>query len=51
MAKNSRPEIDNPLANMGLDDIVRGITTPRKIYRHKRAGICHLASQRGKETA
>lgn len=30
MAKNSRPEIDNPLANMGLDDIVRGITTPGK---------------------
>ncbi len=31
MAKNSgRPEIDNPLASMGLDDIVRGITTPDK---------------------
>ena len=30
MAKNSRSEIDNPLANMGLDDIVRGITTPGK---------------------
>lgn len=26
MAKNSRPAIDNPLANMGLDDIVRNIT-------------------------
>ena len=26
MAKNNRPTIDNPLANMGLDDIVRGIT-------------------------
>ena len=30
MAKNNRPEIDNPLANMGLDDIVRGITAPDK---------------------
>lgn len=26
MGKNNRPPIDNPLANMGLDDIVRGIT-------------------------
>lgn len=26
MAKNNRPEIDNPLASMGLDDIVRNIT-------------------------
>lgn len=26
MTKNSRPTIDNPLASMGLDDIVRGIT-------------------------
>lgn len=26
MAKNNRPVIDNPLASMGLDDIVRGIT-------------------------
>ena len=26
MAKNNRPTIDNPLASMGLDDIVRGIT-------------------------
>lgn len=30
MAKNNRPEIYNPLANMGLDDIVRGITAPDK---------------------
>lgn len=30
MAKNNRPEIDNPLANMGLDDIVRSITSPAK---------------------
>ena len=26
MAKNIRPEVNNPLANMGLDEIVRGIT-------------------------
>ena len=26
MKKNERPTIDNPLANMGLDQIVRGIT-------------------------
>lgn len=26
MAKNNRPTIDNPLASMGLDEIVRGIT-------------------------
>ena len=31
MAKNSRPEIDNPLANMGLDDIVRNITASGNI--------------------
>ena len=24
MAKNIRPEVNNPLANMGLDEIVRG---------------------------
>ena len=30
MAKNNRPEIDNPLANIGLDEIVRGITAPDK---------------------
>ena len=26
MAKNNRPTIDNPMASMGLHDIVRGIT-------------------------
>lgn len=26
MAKSNRPIVDNPLASMGLDDIVRGIT-------------------------
>lgn len=26
MTKNNRPTIDNPLASMGLDDIVRSIT-------------------------
>ena len=31
MAKNSRPAIDNPLANMGLDDIVRNITASGNI--------------------
>ena len=31
MAKNNRPEIDNPLANIGLDEIVRGITAPDKV--------------------
>lgn len=30
MAKSNRPEIDNPLANIGLDEIVRGITAPNK---------------------
>lgn len=30
MAKNNRPEIDNPIAGMGLDEIVRGITSPVK---------------------
>lgn len=30
MAKNNRPEIDNPLAGMGLDDIIRGITSQKK---------------------
>lgn len=29
MKKNERPTIDNPLANMGLDQIVRGITQPK----------------------
>ena len=28
MAKNNRPIIDNPLASMGLDQIVRNITAP-----------------------
>ena len=28
--KNNRPQIENPLASMGLDDIVRGITTPQE---------------------
>ena len=27
--KNNRPQVENPLANMGLDDIVRGITSPQ----------------------
>ena len=31
MAKSNRPEIDNPLANIGLDEIVRGITAPDKV--------------------
>ena len=31
MAKNIRPEVNNPLANMGLDEIVRGITAPDKV--------------------
>lgn len=30
MAKINRPSIENPLAGMGLDDIVRGITNPVK---------------------
>lgn len=29
MTKNNRPTIDNPLAGMGLDDLVRGITAPK----------------------
>lgn len=29
MAKNNRPTIDNPLAGMGLEDFVRGITTEK----------------------
>lgn len=28
MKKNERPAIDNPLASIGLDQIVRGITQP-----------------------
>lgn len=28
MAKNNKPIIDNPLASMGLDEIVRNITAP-----------------------
>lgn len=28
MAKTNRPAASNPLANIGLDDIVRGITAP-----------------------
>ena len=27
--KSIRPQIENPLANMGLDDIVRGLTAPQ----------------------
>ena len=27
MGKNNRPVVENPLANMGLDEIVRGITS------------------------
>lgn len=30
MKKNERPAIDNPLASMGLDQIVRGITQQEK---------------------
>ena len=33
MAKNTRPEVNNPLANMGLDEIVRGITAPDKVKK------------------
>lgn len=29
MAKKNHPVIDNPLASLGLDDIVRGITSPK----------------------
>ncbi len=31
MAKNNRPAIDNPLASMGLDEIVRGITSESSV--------------------
>lgn len=31
MKRNERPTIDNPLANMGLDQIVRGITQPKTL--------------------
>ena len=27
-SKNNRPSTENPLANMGLDEIVRGLTSP-----------------------
>ena len=30
MAKIKKPEIGNPLAGMGLDEIVRNITAPEK---------------------
>ena len=48
MAKNSRPEIDNPLANMGLDDIVRGITTPGK---DKEPVVDANGDQKGRQNA
>lgn len=31
MAKIKKPEIGNPLAGMGLDEIVRNITAPEKL--------------------
>ena len=31
--KIERPAIENPLANMGLDEIVRGITSPEVIEK------------------
>lgn len=31
MKRNGRPTIDNPLANVGLDQIVRGITQPKTL--------------------
>lgn len=31
MKRNERPTIDNPLANMELDQIVRGITQPKTL--------------------
>lgn len=31
MKRNERPTIDNPLANVGLDQIVRGITQPKTL--------------------
>ena len=37
MARKKRPTIENPLANMGLDQIVRGITAPKNdedVERH-----------------
>lgn len=33
MAKSNRPTVINPLASMGLDDIVRGITAPDNATR------------------
>ena len=31
--KKERPAIENPLANMGLDEIVRGITSPEVVEK------------------
>ena len=39
MAKNIRPEVNNPLANMGLDEIVRGITAPDKVKKPDTAQV------------
>lgn len=36
MKKNERPAIDNPLASIGLDQIVRGITQPEAPKEKKR---------------
>lgn len=38
MTKKNRPMIDNPLAGMGLDDFVRGITTPESIAKDEEKG-------------
>ena len=43
MAKNIRPEVNNPLANMGLDEIVRGRNLTRaqvksRTFRKRESG-------------
>lgn len=35
--KKERPAIENPLANMGLDEIVRGITSTNEVPQEKTA--------------
>lgn len=44
MKKNERPTIGNPLANMGLDQIVRGITQPKTSKEIKEE---HVQNEKG----
>lgn len=44
--KKERPIIENPLANMGLDEIVRGITAPEEeVKEEKEPAVKHRKSK------